>query len=561
VQRYLVLLLIAASTNFAPATASEECTSALCRVLATGRLEGLRWPDLSDCRRTLEDFYRASGNALVWTRNGSVTPQAAMMVDAIRNSAAKGLDPEDYDGSKWTERFARVSPEANEEQLVRFDVAVSIAVIRFVRALHVGRFNPGRFHSTFDIDSEHYDLPGLVRMLAGAGDVRAQLARIDPPFEAYRRAERALERYRALAREDSGELLPVTKKPVDPGNPYPGVARLERLLRLLGDLPASTGVQPGSPNYDGPLVDAVKRFQARHGLTSDGQIGKPTLVRLNTPLSKRVHQLELTLERFRWLPHEFPYPPVIVNIPEFRLRALNPSNLAELEMKVVVGGAYGHQTPIFSAGMKEVIFRPYWNVPRSILVAELLPKIRTDRSYLARNDYEVVTSQERVVSRGDVDDQVLELLSVGKLQVRQVPGLKNALGGVKFIFPNEHNVYLHDTPSVALFSRSRRDFSHGCIRVERPDLLAAWVLRDKPEWTTERIAAAMQGETMLRVPLDREIPVLIVYATAVALGNGEVRFFDDIYKQDAGLDRLLAEGFPYSGRKPTSGARGPRPRE
>jgi murein L,D-transpeptidase YcbB/YkuD len=190
-------------------------------------------------------------------------------------------------------------------------------------------------------------------------------------------------------------------------------------------------------------------------------------------------------------------------------------------------------------------------VPRSILVAELLPKIRADRSYLVRNDYEVITTQERVVSRGEVDDHVLELLSAGKLQVRQVPGLKNALGGVKFIFPNEHNVYLHDTPSVALFSRSRRDFSHGCIRVERPDLLAAWVLRDKPEWTAERIAEAMHAEKMLRVPLGREIPVLIVYATAVALENDEVRFFDDIYKQDVGLDRLLADGFPYSGGRST----------
>jgi len=199
VQRYLVPLLLAASTNFAPAAASEECNSALCRVLATGRLEGLRWPDFSDCRRTLEEFYRASGNALVWTRNGSVTPQAAMMIDAIQNSAAKELDPEDYDGSTWPERFAPVSSEANEEQLARFDVAASVAVIRFVRALHVGKFNPGRFLRHW-FGTLRLARPGA--NARQAGDVKTQLVRIDPPFEAYRRAERALERYRALARGD-----------------------------------------------------------------------------------------------------------------------------------------------------------------------------------------------------------------------------------------------------------------------------------------------------------------------------------------------------------------------
>jgi murein L,D-transpeptidase YcbB/YkuD len=295
-------------------------------------------------------------------------------------------------------------------------------------------------------------------------------------------------------------------------------------------------------------------------LNPDGQIGKTTLALLNTPLRQRVRQLELALERFRWMPHQFPQRSVVVNIPEFRLRALNSALLTELEMRVVVGGANKHQTPVFRGAMTEVDFSPYWNVPRSILVDELLPKIREDRDYLTNNDYEVVTAQEKVVTDGTVDDETLELLADGKLQVRQVPGPKNALGGVKFVFPNEHNVYLHHTPSVALFSRSRRDFSHGCVRVERPDLLAAWVLRDRPEWTAERIADAMHDETMLRVPLEHEIPVLIVYSTAVVLENGEVRFFDDIYQQDVELERLLAEGFPYSGRKVTSVVRGPRPR-
>jgi murein L,D-transpeptidase YcbB/YkuD len=306
------------------------------------------------------------------------------------------------------------------------------------------------------------------------------------------------------------------------------------------------------------LVEAVKRFQARHGLERDGRIGAATLAELNTPLSRRVLQLQLTLERWRWIPHEFAQPLIVVNIPEFELRALNRSYRTELEMRVVVGRAYKHQTPVFAADMKHVIFRPYWNVPPSIQRAEIVPKIKRDRSYLEKNGFEVVTSKDVVVTAGVVDDSTLAQLRAGKLLIRQTPGPKNSLGLVKFLFPNQHDVYLHDTPAVELFSRPRRDFSHGCIRVEKPGLLAAWVLRDKPEWSPDRIAEAMNGNKTLQVNLDTPIPVLVVYSTALVLGNGEVHFFRDIYGQDAALEERLAAGRPYP--KPTSDAPGPRRR-
>ena len=217
--------------------------------------------------------------------------------------------------------------------------------------------------------------------------------------------------------------------------------------------------------YEGALVDAVKRFQTRHGLEPDGRIGKSTLAQLNTPLWRRVRQLQFTLERYRWLPHRLEQPLVVVNIPEFRLRGLNNSYNSEIEMKVVVGRAFRHQTPVFSAGMKYVIFRPYWNVPGSIQRAELVPKLQRDRGYLARNNYEILNSNGAVVKTGTVDATTLAQLSAGRLRIRQLPGPTNALGLVKFVFPNNHSVYLHDTPAMELFSKSRRDFSHGCIRV------------------------------------------------------------------------------------------------
>jgi murein L,D-transpeptidase YcbB/YkuD len=386
-----------------------------------------------------------------------------------------------------------------------------------------------------------------------AVDAPAALSQLEPPFDGYRRAEKALLAYRVLAKEDDGELLPDSKKPVEPGDSYPGVARLERLLRRLGDLPADATVPPNSQIYSGVLVDALKHFQERHGIDPDGRIGKTTLKQLNVPLSRRVRQLQIALERWRWVPDFFEQPPIVVNIPEFRLRAYNQSYQIELDMKVVVGGAFRHQTPVFLDNMQYVIFRPYWNVPVSIQKDELLPKLTKDPAYLAKNEYEVVDSHNKVVPGDAVTPEVLAQLRSRKLSIRQVPGQKNALGFIKFIFPNEYDVYLHGTPARGLFSRARRDFSHGCIRVEKPEQLALWVLRDQPRWTLARVRKAENGAAPLQVDLNQPIPVLIVYSTAVVKENGEVCFFEDIYGHDTSLHEALAKGYPYSDWKPASG--------
>lgn len=278
-------------------------------------------------------------------------------------------------------------------------------------------------------------------------------------------------------------------------------------------------------------------------------------------LAQQVRKLQLTLERWRWVPHSFSRPPIVVNIPEFRLRAYDEHYRPELEMKVVVGKAYHHKTPVFSNQMTYVIFRPYWDVPLSIQRAELVPKLEKDPKYLADNDYEIVDSRRQVVSTSVVTPEMLDQLRSGELFIRQRPGDKNALGFVKFLFPNEYNVYLHGTPAKALFLKSRRDFSHGCIRVEKPEELAEWVLGGVPGWDMQHILEAEKGTDALRVNLDKPIPVLIVYGTAVVRENGEAEFFNDIYGYDAELAQLLDHGYPYSGWQPTSAARVPRPRE
>ena len=241
------------------------------------------------------------------------------------------------------------------------------------------------------------------------------------------------------------------------------------------------------------------------------------------------------------MPEDYQRAPIIVNIPEFRLRAYDKDSNVAVTMNVVVGNAYGHDTPVFADSMEQVVFRPYWAVPLSIVRSDLIPHILKDPNYLAKKGFEIVDGSQKVVSVRDPVSQ----LRAGKLFMRQIPGPTNSLGLLLFLFPNSYSVYMHDTPAPEFFAQSRRDFSHGCIRLEKPAELAAWVLRDNPGWTPERIQAAMNGSATERVNLTHPIPVLIVYLTSVVLEDGLVHFFDDIYKYDTALQKALAKGYPY----------------
>jgi murein L,D-transpeptidase YcbB/YkuD len=266
---------------------------------------------------------------------------------------------------------------------------------------------------------------------------------------------------------------------------------------------------------------------------------------MNVPLGRRVQQIQLTLERWRWLPMAYEQSPIVVNIPEFRLRAYDDQRKIALAMNVVVGKAYNHSTPVFTNKMQYLVFRPYWNVPSSIARSELLPAVQRDSNYLAKKGFEVVDARQNVVGSGTVTPEMIQQLRAGKLFIRQKPGPTNSLGLIKFIFPNDYSVYMHDTPATEFFSRSRRDFSHGCVRLEKPADLAALVLRGTPGWTMERIRAAMNGDKTQQVNLAKPIPVLILYGTVIVNEDGIVHFYDDIYGHDAALEKALAKGYPY----------------
>jgi murein L,D-transpeptidase YcbB/YkuD len=356
----------------------------------------------------------------------------------------------------------------------------------------------------------------------------------------YERISRALGQYQMLAQEDDGELLPVTEDPVEPGDYYEAKPRLIRLLSRIGDLSPEADL-PGPGLYDGELVAAVQRFQRRHGLEPDGRIDATTLQQLNTPLRVRVRQLELALKRWRSLPYDPRRPAIILNLPEFRLRAYRGGTTAEhdpeLEMKVVVGEASEHRSPVLVSSLDVIIFRPYWNVPLAIQRDELVPKIERDDSWVVANNFELLTSRGELAKDGRPSEDIVSELSTGKLQLRQKPGPKNALGLVKFLFPNEHGIYMHDTSVRWLFDRERRDHSHGCIRVEKATELAEWVLSGQSGWSRARIDETINGTETVSVKVKHPIQIVIMYATAGVTENGDVHFFKDIYGEDGDLEQ------------------------
>jgi len=529
-----------------PQTLSAEGTAELSAILAGSRLADLRWPNFSDRLEGVHGFYTAADNRLGWIRNGRPTPQALELIGLLENADRKGLNPTDYDGSRWPARVAGVEKDSSESNLVRFDVALTVSAVRYLRDLHLGTVSPTTLHKDFDPERKKHNAGMFLwENVTQAGNVKDALARVEPPFPGYQRALAALQEYMKLAKEEVPDPLEQVSKPIEPGKSYGDVAKLVHRLQFLGDLPETASVPEGSQIYSGEVVAGVKRFQARHGLEAAGKLGPQTIAELNRPMSDRVEQLRMTLERWRWVPHEFPEPPIVVNIPEFVLRAYEqaPGGKAALIMPVVVGRSMRTQTPVMEEDMKYLIFWPYWNVPPSILRNEIVPKIAKDPEYLGKNAYEVTAYNGQVVTDGTVSEEVLAQLKAGKLMVRQKPGPKNALGLIKFIFPNDNNVYLHSTPSQAAFSQARRDFSHGCIRVEDPQALAVWVLRNNPGWTKEKVDGAFKAQKQEQVNLTRTIPVLIVYGTAVAKEDGRAYFFDDIYGYDKKLASLTAAAY------------------
>jgi L,D-transpeptidase YcbB len=514
-------------------------------IVDSARNADLRWPDFTPYKTEVAKLYETNGYSLLWVQNDRLRPQGLAVIALLQSANAKGLDPEDYDGSRWQGRLLKLSQNPSDQDLASFDTALTVSAMRYIRAVYCGRVNPKEFKFQLDMGWEQLSLAEFIQThVLNASDPAPEIQKLEPPFLGYRKLLALLPVYEGYANRAEGEKLPTITKTVRPGQPYAGVVRLGWFLQTIGDIPASAQLNPNATIYDGVLVDGVKHYQDRHGETPTGNLDTRTVNELNTPPAVRIRQIKLTLERWRWLPHSFPQPPVVVNLPEFRVRAMNPDGTVAFYKNVIIGKAYGHKSPIFEKEIQYVVFRPYWEVTPSIQRNEIVPHILKDPNYIAKHNFEVVTPQGEVATDNQVSPEVLEGIRSLHLMVRQKPGETNSLGLVKIIFPNPDNVYLHGTDAPELFTQDVRDFSHGCIRVEKPEDLVAWVLRNNPGWDLQRVKATMNGEkNNLQVNLVTRIPVVIVYGTATVNEENQIRFFDDIYGYDAELDKALAAGY------------------
>jgi murein L,D-transpeptidase YcbB/YkuD len=482
----------------------------------------------------------AGDGAPLWVQHGQLTPQARQLVDVMRRVEDFGLAAEDFTGA-----LAEIDSLAGKPAHTdRLDALVGDATLRLVNQLHHGRVEPRAAAHELKRRRAPLDAGAALQLLAHSGNVRELLATLEPRSRQYRALKQALVRYRAV-RTDLASLPPATSA-IEAGDSYAGAAKLRWLLAEFGDAPAPRDDASSETSYDADLAAAVARFQNRHGLIADGILGPRTFAALTVPIAQRVRQIELTLERWRWLPDIDP-PAVIVNVPQYMLYALpDPRNASAgtvpFKTPVIVGQT-AKQTPIFDSSIEAVVFRPYWNVPRSIVDEELLPLIAHDPGYLARHDMEIV--------RGDGDDAVVlapgaasvAALHSGGARLRQRPGRTNALGLIKFDLPNAHSVYLHSTPEAQLFSRERRTLSHGCIRVSDAATLAAYLLMNTPgDWSADAVEAATCGEATFTVRLATPVPVFVLYGTVVMDTDGAILFFEDVYGHDRTLDALLRAG-------------------
>lgn len=491
----------------------------------------------SDCVDSLRTFYEDRKWTFSWVSDeGRPTRQALAVLAALAAADQRGLRPKDYRLPPEAARFAahESGSEISLEEAARFDVALSASLLRFVGDLHRGRVQPARIGFALDFEPSKENPAVLARDIPSSENVEEIFDRIEPPFATYRILKEKLALYRSLAREfASWQPLAVPEKPLRPGDLYEDMPRLAQLLVALGDLPEEKQAEASQPVYGHALEAAVQLFQARHGLDPDGVLGKKTFAELNTPLEHRARQLELALERWRWMPREIPDTLIVVNIPAFLLRAYEIREgraVRALAMKVIVGKEFT-PTPLLAKPMRYIVFNPYWEVPPSIARNELLPKFAQDPQYAVENGFVIEGAQASL----PLDAGSFSLVRSGRARIRQKPGPQNALGAVKFMFPNEFNVYLHSTPTPSLFGRAERAFSHGCVRVERPVDLAEFALREHPSWNRERIEAAMASGTPQTVMLPRPIPVYFVYSTAVTGEGGTVRFHRDLY----GIDRRV----------------------
>ncbi|HEY1952671.1 MAG TPA: L,D-transpeptidase family protein [Gemmatimonadaceae bacterium] len=501
-----------------PATAIE---SAIQEKLAGPRLDRIDDDQWAHTRR----LYQLYGNNPLWlTSNGLHEARTKALTNAILAANADGMRLSDYPIAALANAIAALkeTKTPTAEQLANADVVLTAAYTSLGEDLLTGQIDPRTVAQSWHVDPQEENVDSaLVRNLRFTQLDKA-LATMRPTDDDYAGLSKELQRWRVIVAKGGWQQVPAVSGNVKPGattSPAVLTAVRNRLaVEGITDSSSSGSASPssGSDVYDRGLAGAVAEFQRRHSINVDSALGKETIDAMNVPASYRLGQIAANMERYRWLPRSFGKRYIFVNVPAFKLEAYD-SGQKSLEMKVIVGQEYEDKaTPVFADSMETVVFRPYWNVPPDIAAKEIFPK---GSAYMASENMETY-------SEG------------GQTAVRQRPGPKNALGFVKFLFPNDFNIYLHDTPNHELFQKDVRAFSHGCIRVEKPDELAQWVLG----WPADQVEQAMKnGPDNRSVKVPKKIPVYITYFTSY-MNNGQLYFGNDLYGRDDKLVPAVMSG-------------------
>ena len=480
---------------------------------------------------SIQRFYSERAFAPVWVGGSTGGERAKAAAAVLANAAKDGLDAKDYALPGITARLNSTGPT----ELADLEFLLSRALVDFAGDVATGRVQPGRVDPELHLAPKRSEPLLLLSNAAAATDLDAYVRSLTPATPEYDRLRSALADYRAVQQRGGWTSVPPGQK-LQVGMRDERVRKLRARLAETGEL-AGPGEDPAL--YDAAVEQSVKKFQARHGLTEDGITSGTTLTALNVPVERRIEQMLLNLERRRWMPADLGERYIFVNLADFVLKVVDGPRTI-YDARVIVGKPY-HRTPVFSGMMSYIVLNPYWHVPPSIAVNELLPKAKKNPGYLSSQGIRVFTGWSG--DAAEISPHNVDWSSLGPgyfpYKLRQDSGDKNSLGRVKFMFPNQFNVYLHDTPSRELFQRTVRSFSHGCIRVHKPLDLAELLLKDDPAWTRQRIDAVVAQGGQSIVNLKRPIPVHLTYLTAWVNKDGSVHFRDDIYGRDKRLEAAL----------------------
>jgi L,D-transpeptidase YcbB len=510
--RAVTLSLLIALAACASKPAPHEVTPALQQVVSGNRLPKVESAAWSDVRA----FYTQREDVPAWVTQRRPTDKAGEALGVLNTARQHGFDPADYSApellemSQAVEKIDKESP-ARLEAVARFDALLTASLLAFGRDVAIGRQAPGPHFTA------RRKMPDLVAaLIASIDDPRKFVDAVRPPHVEYVALQKALDDLNGQKEKGGWVKVPSARSENE----------LRQRLQASGHLR-----DQGSGIGDQALASAVKSFQELHSLPATGVVDKATLDAMNVPLDWRIQQVAINQQRWRWMPDDLGERHFLVNIPHFHLVA-REAGKPVLDIRVVVGKP-GHNTPIFSEDMETVVFSPYWNIPDTIAENETAPAVARDPGYLAKQGIEILRvsgSNSQTLDAADVDWGNPAALK--GLAFRQRPGAGNALGHVKFLFPNVHNVYLHDTPADSLFAKPTRAYSHGCVRVEEPEALAKYVLKGYQDWTDEAIFTAMKSGVEKHVRLKQTIPVHIAYFTSWVDVNGGLHFQHDIYGYD-----------------------------